>query len=256
MWRKFRIAVLLIVLATVAESAWLRSRDLTWDKNFYVAVYPINADGSASAAAYINKLTPEQFLPITQYFADEAERHGLPLRRPFEIVLGPQIGEPPPSLPRSPAMLETVWWSLQFRWWAWRHSPQVQMPPKIWLYLLYHDPNRTHALAHSTALSKGRIGLVNVFGEASYEGSNQVVIAHELLHTVGATDKYDLATNLPRFSDGFAEPEKDPLYPQDFAELMAGRIPVSESRADIPTSLADTLIGELTAREIHWVGGH
>jgi hypothetical protein len=253
MWRKFRIAVLLIVLATVAESAWLRTRDLRWNDNFYVAVYPINADGSANSAAYINTLSPEQFAPIAEYFSEEAARYGLPLNRPFEIVLGPQLVDSPPVAPKSASMLDVVLWSLQLRWWSWGHSPQVSMPPKVWLYLLYHDPAKTSVLAHSTALNKGRIGVVNVFANAAYEHTNQVVIAHELLHTVGATDKYDAATNLPQFPVGFADAEKSPLYPQDFAELMAGRIPTTESHAEIPSSLSVTLIGEQTAREIRWI---
>ena len=33
-------------------------------------------------------------------------------------------------------------------------------------------------------------------------GPNNVVIAHELLHTVGATDKYDPVTDAPRIPDG------------------------------------------------------
>jgi len=40
-----------------------------------------------------------------------------------------------------------------------------------------------------------------------------VVIAHELLHTVGATDKYDPATNESSLPEGYAEPDKIPLFP-------------------------------------------
>ena len=46
-------------------------------------------------------------------------------------------------------------------------------------------------MAHSTGLQKGMLGVVNAFASADQEGSNAVVIAHELLHTFGATDKYD-----------------------------------------------------------------
>ena len=63
-------------------------------------------------------------------------------------------------------------------------------------------------------------------------GSDDMVIAHELLHTLGATDKYDLRTNQPAHPDGFAEPDREPLYPQSFAELMGGRIPVSNTGVD------------------------
>jgi hypothetical protein len=83
-------------------------------------------------------------------------------------------------------------------------------------------------------------------------GSNDVVIAHELLHTLGATDKYDLATGLPSHPAGYAEPERAPLHPQSHAELMGGRIPLSGSRAETPESLRRVVIGPATAREIGW----
>ena len=80
-----------------------------------------------------------------------------------------------------------------------------------------------------------------------------MVLAHELLHTLTATDKYNLDTTLPTFPDGFAEPDKQPLYPQDLAELMGGRIPINENKAEIPHSLSFTVIGNKTAQEIGWL---
>ena len=80
-----------------------------------------------------------------------------------------------------------------------------------------------------------------------------MVITHELLHTLGATDKYDLATNQPLYPEGYAEPDQQPLFPQEKAEIMAGRIPLSETKAAMPEGLTHTLIGEKTAREIKWI---
>jgi hypothetical protein len=97
------------------------------------------------------------------------------------------------------------------------------------------------------------LGIVNVFASADQEGSNAVVIAHELLHTFGATDKYDSGTNGPSFPDGYAEPDARPLHPQRRAEIMAGRIPITETHSEIPRNLKRVVIGEKTAREINWV---
>lgn len=80
-----------------------------------------------------------------------------------------------------------------------------------------------------------------------------MVLAHELLHTLGATDKYALTSNLPLFPDGFAEPDAKPLLPQSKAELMAGRIPLDDRHATIPDSLRNVVVGQLTAREIGWI---
>jgi len=84
-------------------------------------------------------------------------------------------------------------------------------------------------------------------------GGNQVVIAHELLHTFGATDKYHPVTNQPLFPDGYAEPKANPPLPQSKAEIMAGRIPVGQTHAEIPRGLEDTVIGAKSAREISWL---
>jgi hypothetical protein len=69
---------------------------------------------------------------------------------------------------------------------------------------------------------------------------------------LGATDKYDPATNQPIFPDGYGEPDRQPLHPQGVAEIMAGRIAVSEEEAEMPDSLVNAVIGEKTAREIGW----
>jgi len=253
MWRKVRISILVLILLTVAQRAWLEARILDWRDNLYVAVYPINADGSSAAAAYISHLSSGQFEPVDEYFSREAQRFGLRVQKPFQLLLGPAVSSQPPVPPNAGSVLQVVWWSLKFRWWAWRNSPVVQMPADIRLYLMYHDPEKTKALAHSTALNKGRIGLVNVFAANAYEKTNEIIVAHELLHTVGATDKYDLTTNLPHFPMGYAEPDKSPLYPQDLAELMAGRVPISSSEAEMPERLEQTLLGKATAVEIRWI---
>jgi len=108
-------------------------------------------------------------------------------------------------------------------------------------------------LAHSLGLEKGMLGVANVFASRRQAGSNNVVLAHEMLHTLGATDKYDLQTTLPIFPDGFAEPQKTPRFPQDAAELMGGRIPISDARAEIPDDPTQCVIGSATARELRWL---
>ena len=65
-----------------------------------------------------------------------------------------------------------------------------------------------------------------------------------------ATDKYDLATGQPRAPQGLADPGRSPLYPQERAEIMAGRIALSEARFEMPGSLRRCVIGPETAEEI------
>ena len=145
-----------------------------------------------------------------------------------------------------------MFWSLRLRYYAWRVMRKLPGPaPDIGIFVLYHDPQHSPSLQHSLGLQKGLVGVVNAFADREMEGSNDVIIAHELLHTLGATDKYD-ADNQPIHPHGFAEPERDPLYPQRYAELMAGRIPITSERAETPQSLRYVVVGAQTATEIGW----
>ena len=78
---------------------------------------------------------------------------------------------------------------------------------------------------------------------------NAVTVVDLNTHIVRSSDP---ATNLPFYPEGFAEPAREPRFPQDFAEIMGGRIPLSPAEADIPRSLAVTLVGAATAQEIGW----
>jgi hypothetical protein len=84
-------------------------------------------------------------------------------------------------------------------------------------------------------------------------GSNNVVLANEMLHTLGATDKYDPGTDQPLVPSGLGDPEQRPLYPQENAEIMAGRRAVSPQQAEMPATLATVVVGPATAAEIRWL---
>ena len=77
------------------------------------------------------------------------------------------------------------------------------------------------------------------------------VIGHELLHTVGASDKYDDGGHALE-PEGLVEPERAPRYPQLHAEWMVGEVPVSPGTGRPPSSLDDLGVGPVTAREIGW----
>ena len=140
------------------------------------------------------------------------------------------------------------------RWWAHKMTAHFDRPtPDIRLFLVYFDPEHKKVLEHSVGLQKGRIGIVNVFASRRQEHTNNFVIAHEMLHTLGATDKYGPPNMLPIFPGGYAEPDKTPLYPQTMAELMGGRVALSETQAVMPDSLKDTTIGPDSAAEIRWI---
>jgi hypothetical protein len=251
-FRKFRIAALLFILATVAVGHWKNSaRAGAWNSTLHATVYPIAADASPLTQQTIAHLSADDFAPIGGWLQDETARHGRPLLRPLAIDLAQPVASLPPAYPPGGNGLSVGLWSLQLRFWAWRHATTAPgARPDVRLFVLYHDPAQTPALDHSLGLAKGLIGVVKVFAGRNERQRNAVVIAHELLHTLGATDKYDPRSALPVFPDGYAEPQRTPRHPQALAEIMAGRIPVDDTRATIPDSLRQTRIGPRTAVEI------
>jgi hypothetical protein len=254
MWRAIRIALLLFILATVAQTAWLaRTRTAEWKTPLRVAIYPIAGDASDASRGYVAELRKDAFDPIEEFFRVEAAKHSLPLPSPVEISLAPPIASPPPAAPFGGNPLQVIVWSLKLRYWAWWNDTHKGPKPQVRVFVTYHDPGLSARLPHSTGLQKGLLGVVNAYAHADMDGSNNVVIAHELLHTLGATDKYDPATNLPLFPDGYADPQAQPLHPQRRAEIMAGRMALTEARAQTPSGLKQAVVGDRTAREVAWV---
>ena len=136
------------------------------------------------------------------------------------------------------------------RWWSYQQAVDSDRV-RVNIYVVYYEPIEGVRLAHSLGLQKGLIGVVNAFASVDNAKQNNIVIAHELLHTVGATDKYSVETGQPIFPVGFAKP--DLKYNQVKAEIMAGKIPRSEDQSEMPYSLRYCTVGEQTAVEIGWI---
>lgn len=254
MWKTLRIAVLLVVLVIVAGRAWLeRTQTQSWKGTLWVGIYPYNADGSDAAQHYIDDLSVADFHSIETFFARESHRFGVSLEEPIHIELYPQGRKLPPQLAPDAGPLGIAGWSLKLRWFA-ASATQVpgRTPSRIRLFVLYHDPALMQVVPDSHGLQKGLMGIVHAFAQKDMTGSNNIVIAHELLHTLGATDKYDPRSGAPLFPTGFGDPDRRPLYPQSSAEIMAGRRALSPTSFEMPASLRDVVVGAATASEIRW----
>lgn len=253
MAKAIRIAVLLFVLASVAVGAWqTRSRTQSWQRTLDVVVYPVNGDRRETTAEYIRSLSKESFASIKGFLRREAERYKVDLVTPVDVFLGPQVSTLPPAPPRGGSTAAIIVWSLKLRFWAWRNDNYPGSKPDIRIFAVFYDPATRQQLEHSVGLKEGLIGLANVFAVSHMTEENNVIVAHELLHTLGATDKYDPLTAQPLFPAGYADPEQSPLYPQEFAEIMAGRVPLSETESDTPRNLELAVVGRGTAEEIRW----
>ena len=252
MFKAIRVTILLLILFFVAVSSWLtQARSTDWNDSLWVKIYPINGDGSEASTRYMANLSIESFEGLESFVARESAKFGHTLARPLRIELGLPIREQPPSMGPSPGALDVMLWSLKMRWWASRMTSDQDDPdPDVRIFVRYHEPQSNFILDDSIGMQKGMVGVVNAFAGRRQAGTNNVIIAHEFLHTLGATDKYDPSNGQPDIPAGIAEPNRNPRYPQRFAEIMGGRIAISESDAMVPKSLKYVVIGDQTAREI------
>ena len=254
MWRNLRLAILLGILFCVALGSWLdQHRSTRWESTVRVGAFPVSADGSAVAASYIAALGVAQLQPVSDFIAREAHRYGVTINEPIDIKLYPPLAKAPPALDPEAGIVGRLLWSLRLRYYRWRAvSTIARSQPQIALFLMYHDPSLAPVLPHSVGLQRGLTAVVHLFATPSQDSQNAIVTAHELLHTFGATDKYT-GRGTPVYPDGYGEPLRVPRYPQRYAEIMAGRVPLGPDRQEMPDDLSQTLVGPASAREIGWI---
>jgi hypothetical protein len=250
-WRSIRIAVLLVALLAAASGAWFdRQRTSSWSETLWVGIYPVDADGREATGRYIGALTVDEFAPVEAFFRREARARNVGPDRPVRIELYPRVDALPPRLEPGSGAVATLWWGLRMRWYTWRNTRGTLASIRV--FVLYHDPDVTPVVPHSLGLRKGLLGVVYAYADEALDDANDIVIAHEVMHTLGATDKYDPRSNLPVYPQGYGDRGREPRFPQQSAEIMAGRIAVSPAEARMPDSLDDVVVGPETAAEINW----
>ena len=70
MWRNIRVLILLLILLWAATHTWFERISSTgWKQPLWVGIFPVNADGSATAQAYIDGLQTREFADIADFCA-------------------------------------------------------------------------------------------------------------------------------------------------------------------------------------------
>ena len=253
-FRNARILALLLVLASVA--VYVKDQKLVtqgWYKTLEIVVYPINPDNDPIVRRYIDSLSTNTFSRLDAFIQREAAKYNTVTRQPTKTRLGQTLTLQPPQPPRAANNpLQAIVWSLKLRYWVWKHAPKEAGDNYlVRMFVNYHPPSISR-LHHSVGLQKGLIGVVNAYASKSQSGQNNIVIAHEFFHTVGATVKYD-ALGQPSVPDGLGEPSKSPLFPQQKTEIMAGRRAISPRQSEMPAGFKHIVVGRKTAREIGWL---
>lgn len=256
LFKIIRILILLtlfVIAAFYAKNQNLKSR--SWTEPLDVVIYRINGDNNSPVVnEYINELDDGVFEPVDRFLQQQSEKYKLITKQPTQIRMGPVLTVLPPEVPLpGESHAAIIWWALKFRYWVYQNALASDSGMRrIDVFVLYHEALKGRRLQHSVGLGKGLAAMVHAFASVDQDQQNNIVIAHELLHTVGATDKY-AADNSPLFPTGYADPVQLPLYPQNKAEIMVGRIALSETTMRMADSLDECVIGEQTAREINWL---
>ena len=252
MFKLMRIVALLSILFVIVAGTWMTEKRMaSWERPILVTVYPIIADQNAATARFVDRLDAKAFEAVNAFLERETHVYGMNVTPAFRFQLAPPSRELPPVVPGQFDTLDIALWSLKMRWWSWKQRfGHDLVNADIQMYVLYHALNGNKELGISVGMRKGRYGIVKAYARQSQQPTNHVVFTHELMHVLGASDKYVLTTGEPIHPDGFAEPDRTPLYPQRYAEIMGGRLPVGPGLYSVPTSLDQCRIGRATAREI------
>jgi hypothetical protein len=252
-FRMVRIGILVAILVAIVLGTWSgRQRIVGWKTPLSVNLVPINAEGDPGVEKWIQEKKPDDFGDFAAFLEREGARYAIPTTTVALVRVVKSIDEVPPAAPRNGGRLAIGWWSLKLRAWSWWQGVRHDHPEaQIQIYLLYHPPAK-RALPHSLGLEKLRLGVVYTMSGQGAHDWTQIAVAHELFHTLGATDKYNGAGQ-PVHPEGYAEPDRVPLHPQTRCEIMSGHIAVDETRFRRARNLGECLVGSKTAAEIHWL---
>lgn len=254
-FKNLRILTLIFVLGAVL--LYTQDQRLVtqgWYKPLEVVIFPINADTTNNVDKYIENLDTRHFASIDTFIKRESKKFDVVSSTPTTTSLGATVNSLPPKPPGTDANpLAIAFWSMKLRWWAMQNTPDNKSNKhRVRIFVLYHENKPNLKLEHSLGLQKGLLGIVHAFASKAQTAQNNIVIAHELFHTVGASDKYDVSGN-PVPPDGLGEPNRSPLYPQRRAEIMAGTIAQNKYQSKMASSLKKCVVGEKTAAEIGWI---
>ena len=246
-WKRLRVAVLLTILLGIAGGGALRQRKLDrrteWKKPLRVSVVLVSTEPVADdvSAAWSRSLTS-----LDAWFTSEASRVGLTLEAPvhFELAPNPVLAEVPSPPSEGSDWKDAITLRSKLKSIA-EGGHAGLFDVRLIVALRKNEARRVEGLGEAG----GTIGLIDGNAGDTELTLESIALAHELLHCLGANDAYDEQGHaLPR---GMVEPERG--FPQDFAEVMVGEVPVSPTEGRLPKSLEEVRIGEETAREVGWL---
>jgi hypothetical protein len=255
---RIRVAVLLAILAGVLLYAYRdvhsRRRRAEWSRSLSVALVVVR-EGPVGDAA-IRALSARVPALEDRLREEMARRRDASMPPIVFTVVGPvDAAGAPPEPPAEAGILAAARYQWDLDRWVAGVDARTGTGASRYdsrIYLVAHPPvSSTHEEIEGASEQGGRVGVVRVELDASMADFALFVAVHELFHTLGATDKYapDGSILVP---EGLPEPDRSPLYPQVFTEVMARHRAVGPGRSKPPESIDELAVGAQTAQEIGW----
>lgn len=253
-----RVRILLWLTALVVAAAYVhsvrreRGQRREWDRTLAVRVVLLSADPAAPGPAVVRRSLPA----LAARLAEEAERHRGAGPAPFAFTAQGPVAwkEPLPLAPPDGSLLSRVRHALVV-WGTLRRIDEAAGPADdaadARIYVLIEPEGQgSRSFAEGAGAQGGEVGMVRTAVAGGDASLALAAIGHELLHCLGASDKYG--------PDGHALAPQGLVEPglggaQRLAEWMVGEVPLGPGAGRLPASLAELAVGEATAREIGWL---
>ena len=250
--------MLLAVLATLGLRAWQVKQERTsrhaWTRPLGVSVVLVTQQAVApgTLASWRDALPS-----LSRWFQQERARLAPGAQMPFTFQLEAPalVAELPPFEPTAESWSARAWhaWTLRRALAEIDRKAAAARDADLRIYVvLREDTAAGGTWVDGIAAAGGTFGMVRAPRGETELGLPLIAVAHELLHCMGAADRYD-AEGHARIPEGLAEPDLRPRFPQRYAEVMTGELPEADGRGRVPRGLAETRVGELTAREVGWL---
>ena len=247
--------VLIGVLAYAARDHRRRSARREWQQPLQVALVLL-ADGELEPTALARLQAHVE--PLEQQLEDQFARYGGSFRPIRFQQFGPvPEPSPPPVAPDPPSLWQDLTLSLSLRAYARRCDRAAGVRDNAndfdgKIYLRLSEPHNARlSLVEGLGEDGGRVAVTSLELREDSADFGLFVVAHELLHLLGASDRYG-PDGLAELPDGLGEPGLVPLFPQRSVEVMArGRV-IEPGVEEPPSQLAELRVGAKTAAEIGW----
>lgn len=250
-----RVGFLLGVLIAVAIYAWKDIHDRRERNEFsrsldVALVLVTDGELDPSAIEGLKRRVPALSERLKAAFHDYRRSELVPFSF---VVYGPVPLEEPLPVPAD-GLAAAVRYAYQLHRFTRDVDGRADVPSRGFdsrIYLLLRPPS-VHGIVEGMSEQGGRVGIALAELDESTVDLSLFVAAHELFHTLGATDKYD-ASGRAIYPHGLAEPGRIPRFPQRYVEIMARNRPVAIGREVRPESLDELWVGQKTAQEVGWL---